>query len=520
MAPALRMRFRPLTPSAIVSIGLTLDLLIWVPVSVFEGNAAILAFHVTAVALGLVCVMAIERKALGVFTTALITRDVFTVLGWYTTTDSNRMYFLGTNEDSSRFWAAASLSYEMASESFEDPLFPRLNAFLHQTAAMFAEPSYLANTQAVLMAGVLMVLFATLLLQELYGWKVARLAGLVMALHPIMVAFSTGLMRDELIGMFGFLLLYAVSRIHTAQGWGIRLWMLGLCIACGVALAFLRSISLAGFTVAAVLMLVARTPHQPKTLSRNAQIWLFVCLAGLLAIAVVDRFDRFEGVLEYAIKARAGEGGQGTELNPDGITTKIAEVSPFLFALIAPLALLQPLPFYAWDPPDFLGGEPALMDVLLGFGGLTNQILFGFYIIGASHWVRTRDSFGVSLGLFFTLLTCTLALIGLGQLRMIMAHCYPFFIAGVAIAIVQAMQGNWNKMAAALATWLGSLAALYLAYLSYRQIGAAPFAAALMLLAGFGFFRLWSFARLTQVRSLSRRHQGHLPLRSQSGAAE
>jgi hypothetical protein len=115
-------------------LGITLDLIIWVSVAALESNLAILAFHLLFLLLGLACVVASQRKALGIFFTALLARNVFTVWGWYSTTEPNRKFFLGTNEDSSRFWNGSTLSYDLVSESFEDPLFPRLNIFLRQLA--------------------------------------------------------------------------------------------------------------------------------------------------------------------------------------------------------------------------------------------------------------------------------------------------------------------------------------------------------------------------------------------------
>jgi len=313
-----------------------------------------------------------------------------------------------------------------------------------------------------------------------------------MALHPVMVAFSTGLMRDELIGMFGFLMLYAISRIRDNLAWPLRFQMLGLVIGSGIALAYLRSISLAGFTIAGLLMLFSRTPLQAEGLSRRAKIWLLAGLASLMAFAVFDRLDRFEDIMEYAIKARAGEGGEGTELNPDGITTKIAEASPVLFFFISPLALMQPLPFYAWDAPAFLGGTPAVLDILIGIGGLTNQVLFGFFIVTIRYWYRTRDTVGIRIGLFLSLTIGALAMIGLGQIRMIMAHCYPFLMVGIAVALTEVLEGSWPRIWSVFLTWFGSMTALYLAYLSYRQWDSSLIAVMAATLAMVGLFKLWS----------------------------
>ena len=226
-------------------------------------------------------------------------------------------------------------------------------------------------------------------------------------------------------------------------------------------------------------------------------------LGAMLAFAMLDRFDRFEGMLDYAIVARAGEGqADGMDLNPDGLTTRIAESAPALFVLISPTVLMQPIPFFAWDAPDFVGGPPALMDVVLGFGGLFNQLLFGFFILGVRHWLVTRDTLGWRLGVVYTALVCTFTLIGLGQIRMVMAHCYVFFYLGIALALVEVLRLQPQALLLAMARWLGFITAIYLSYYSYREQLGLLFIGPTAVLAVYALLLLWhQYPRAADRRS-------------------
>lgn len=446
------------------------ELTIWVGVSIWETNPSILVTHLIVLALALCVLSSVGRAAAFPFAVALALRSVFTALAWYTAHDTDRRFYIGTNSDASRFWEASLLDYADASLTFEDPLFPRLNVMVTQWSDLFGSAAYLATTQTVLMAGALTVVFAYLFTREHYGPRVARWTAFLLAMSPTAITYSTGLMRDALIGLFGMALLWALGRIKTRPRIATMLCLLLFSVLCLVALNYLRSISLAGFLIAGVILLLSGTPNRPDLLSRRTKLSVLLLLASLLTLAILDRVDRFEGLLDYAITVRAGEGfTDGMDLNPDGLTTRIAEISPALFVLISPTVLMQPIPFFAWDAPEFIGGPPALMDVVQGFGGLFNQVLFGFFLLGIRHWLATRDTLGFRLGVIFTLLLCTFTLVGLGQIRMVMAHCYVFFFAGIALSVDHMYRHRPVAIAYSLVAWLGCLLAMYLAYLAYRE---------------------------------------------------
>lgn len=468
------------------------NLMIWFAVAAWEDNASIFAIHALILVCAAIILMPLERGVFLLFSVGLILRSIFTVLAWYTAYDDNRRFYIGTNSDASRFWDAAQLSYQDASWSFEDPLFPRLSVLLTKTSEIIDKSHYLATTQSVLIAGSLMVVFAYLFIRRYYNERVATITGLLFALSPTAITYSSGLMRDALIGAFGFVMLWSISLIKNRVSLKNMFVMMSVGVMCLVALAYLRSISLAAFVIAGVIVVISGTPLQPDRMTVNTKLLVLGMLGGLLTFAILDRFDRFDDALKYAIMVRAGEGfTDGMELNPDGLTTRIAEISPILFAVISPTVLMQPIPFFAWEAPAFVGGPPAFMDIVQGFGGLFNQLLFGFYILGARHWLATRDTLGWRLGVVFTLFICTITLVGLGQIRMVMAHVYIFYYAGIAVALDYLLINRSVAIIRSMLTWFGFMIFIYLAYMSYREAigGFAVFIFASMALAA--FILLW-----------------------------
>jgi len=481
-------------------IGFTLgvNMVLWLFASLWEQNVAIFVLHILLLSCCLAGLLFVIRNqiAVRIFILSLGLRSLFAVLAWYFAYNEERKFFIGTNSDASRFWDASLLSYDQASLAFEDPLFPRLNVFLTNLSSSISGPHYLATAQSVIFAGAMLAVFAYLFVKNIYGEKIGRITGYLMALNPIAIAFSTGLMRDELIGMFGFMLLAALSRLLMEKSWFLRLGLFLVSIGACIALSFLRSISLAGFVVAGFLLLISRTPFRANHIRRSTKVAVVTVLSILLIAAVADRFDRFEGVFSYAVTVRAGEGTvDGMELDPNGITTRVAEISPALLSVLAPTVLMQPIPFYAWDAPWYAAGPPALIDVLIGIGGLINQLLFGFYVIAVRYWFNTQDTVGTRIGMGLTMVMCALTLVGLGQVRMIMAHCYPFFFAGVGVVIVNTFYGSARRVMIAMVAWISCLTFLYVGYLSYKAWESKLLSASVFFMSFLSFSLLWSMGR-------------------------
>lgn len=445
--------------------------------------------HLLFLAVALTIVYSVGSYVVLPFAIGLLLRSVFAVLAWYTADNVDRQFYIGTNSDASRFWDAAQLDYAQASLAFEDPLFPRLNVLITQLSEVIGSSAYMATTQSVLLAGSLTIVFAYLFMRLNYGERTSSLTAYMIALSPVAITYSTGLMRDALIGLFGLVMLWALGRIKNSGQRHELPKMLLVSILSLVALAYLRSASMAAFIIAGVIVLMSSTPEKPDRMTFATKIVALGTLACLMLFAMLDRFDRFENLFAYSEIVRAGtEVGDGMQLNPDGITTRIGEISPFLFVFISPSVLMQPIPFFAWDAPYYEPGPPALMDVVQGFGGLFNQIIFGFYILGARQWFVTRDTLGWRLGVVFTLLICTLTLIGLGQTRMVMAQCYVFFYAGAALYVAT---NTPKTLACSLIAWLLCLIGVYGTYLSYIN-GLSPIVILFMfMIATAGLFITW-----------------------------
>lgn len=462
------------------------DVAVWLAVSAWEGSASIFLIHVSFLLLSILIINSIDKGAYFVFSIGLLLRSGFAVLAWYTAYDDTRRFYVGTNSDSSRFWEAAQLSFEQASLSFEDPLFPRLSVLLTKISQNIDNAHYLATMQSVLMAGALMVVFGYIFVKQHYNLRVATITGLLFAFSPIAITFSTGLMRDSLIGAFGFALLWSVSAIKYRGSEKSMFALVIISVLCLVALAYLRSISLAAFVLAGAIVIISSSSGRISKGALVSKLLVIIIMGGLLGFAVFDRFDRFGGALDYARIVRAGEGfTDGMYVNPDGITTRIAEISPLLFAVVSPITLMQPIPFNAWEAPAYVGGPPALMDIVQGFGGLFNQLIFGFYILGTRHWLISRDTLGWRLGVVFIVLFGTMTFIGLGQVRMIMSHVYIFFYAGVAVFIHHALIHRPLAIIRSMVAWLSTLCFLYIAYIAYRN--------------DFGFFVAMLFASMAVV---------------------
>lgn len=486
------------------------DVLLWALMALLEQNIAIVLVHLGM--LGLVWAV-VGRMHPGValpFSAGLLLRGLAAALAWVFASDPERRFYIGTNEDAFRYWGASLLSYADAAEYFEDPLFALVNVFVTRLTSWVAEPAYLATFQTTLFAGALMVAFTHLLARELYGDRVARPTAWLMALSPIAIVFSSGLMRDALIGMFGLTFMLGLWRMSNAEQAQRQVAYLALTVASALALSLLRSISLAGFVFAGLALVMLGTQHRPSAMSVRARLALLGLMALVVLYAVWARPDRFEvdNILSHAVASRSGESLEhGTSVDPDGLTSRLFDISPLMFVLISPLALLQPLPFFSWNPPDFMDGPPALMDMAIGFGALMNQLLFGLYLVGIRLWFSTRDRGGLAAGAFYTLGICTLTLIGLGQIRMVMAHTYFFFFLGATLAALALLRtGGRQLLRQQLLSWWAVMAAMYGGYLSHKHLGSLPLVAlcGVLTVALFvRFWRQWPTGRLRPHRSLT-----------------
>jgi len=467
-----------------------LDTFLWIFVSIAENNSAIAAIHILFAGFAIFLILIMGGRLLLPFSVALIIRSFFAVMAWFTAFNFDRKYYIGTNTDASRFWEGSFFSYEQASLGFEDPLFPWVNVFVTKISAQVGDVSYLATTQTVLFAGALTVPFIQRLAENLYGHRIGILTAYLYALCPTAIVFSTGLMRDSLMGMFGALFLMALSLAIYKERIGLKVTYICIALSAGVALAYLRTITLAGYILGGFILVVSRTPYRSNCIPRGAKYLGLLALLVLMGFSVLDRPDRYINMFEYGRMVRDGSmKAIGSELNSEGITTIIGEISPALYLVIWPISLLQPIPFFNWDAPYYEPGPPALMDIVLGFGGLYVQILFGFFIYGARWWVLNRDSLGFRIGVLLNALICTGVMVGLGQIRMVMASCYPFLFIGIAIGFLSISKYGYLLAIKVLFFWALFMLGLYGAYFSYKYLGILwAFSLSPIILASFWLF--------------------------------
>lgn len=438
----------------------------WAIVSAVESNLSIIAVHLLFLVASIVVLRVMNLPdASRIFYASLAARSLFTILAWYTAYDLKRHFMLGTNEDSSRFWEASLMPLADSMQSFADPLFPALCHYAVALEKIFGNPAFLASCQLVTFAGSFFAVFSYTFIRDLYGEKVGRLAGYLMAFNPIAIAYSTALMRDAFIGMFGFMMLSALLRLVMKENALRKIGFFLIFVGAMVAANYLRTVSVLAFLGAGFLTLMTGTPFRKNILSLKARSIILIILMCGAGVAAESRFERVAGVFAFSIIAREGLEAGSEQLKQDGITGKISQKSPLLLAFLSPMALIQPIPFYTWKAPDRIGGPPALIDVLIGIGALCHQILFGLYIIAVRLWLRTRDSFGLSVGVVYTMVICASVLIGLGQIRMVMEQCYPLFLGGMSLAIVNVLGEQPKAIIRAIGIWFASIASLYLAYL-------------------------------------------------------
>lgn len=451
---------------------LFVDVLIWAITAFNEGNSSIIIIHVCFLILAIWGLFIFDKTTMPLFSIALLLRSIFSIIAWNFAGSDDLKFYVGTNEDSFRFWDASFMSYEDAIFAFADPLFPGLNIAMVNVSEFLDSRSYLALIQTVIFSGALFVIFAYKFMQDLYGKKIGQWVGYALAFSPTVIAFSTGLIRDSLIGMFGFLMLLSLCRIKKTKYSPAFIFLIST-----VALFYLRPASLFFFAIVAGVLVYSSSPlHNTFFSNRNKKIILgIIILIG--ALLVVYKQERIESIFDYAIATRSGEhlidnlgndASHGVEFNTSGVMGKISAISPLLLFGIAPFALMQPFPFYAWDPPDFIGGRPALMDLMVGIGALFNQLLMGFYVIAAIIWIKNKsnDSFGFRVGLIFTCVVCGLILVGLGQIRMTAMHLYPFFYLGVALAISRIKVYGISYFIELILVWIVFLTMIYLTYFS------------------------------------------------------
>jgi hypothetical protein len=261
----------------------------------------------------------------------------------------------------------------------------------------------------------------------------ALAASWLTALHPIVVGWSTGLMRDTLVAAAGWLMVYQIIRLTEAP---VIRWLstFFLLVVNGLLVWSLRNISCIYFMFVAVILVLFNQRGTRKM--RGLKMGVIAALCAAVAILVIDPGVRakVEDVLAYGENARLQAGVSNRTINTGGLSERIAQSNSLAtFALAAPYMFIAPFPVY-WAPVDFQGDRGRIVDYLMNLGGLLNLFLIPYFLVGLLSWLRQRQfgNFLVSGPVFYSV--CFAFMIGTGQSRWMMVFSYPAYLLTVAEA--------------------------------------------------------------------------------------
>lgn len=416
----------------------SVGILIWGMVSLQEERLPILGFFLLfgLLALGLTALLAPTRRGFNLLLAAMLIRTIAAVIAYYTSPDPNYIHATGTNEDSIRFFEASFLPLKASLRSFEEPGFSFINYYITNWSKTWGGAHYLSNIQFVLWSGSLFPVIIYTLVKDGFGEvETAYAVGWLLAIQPIAIAFSTGLMRDAVIGTIGWLLVLLVMKFKMKSGVNRVLLSLSVVL-CVFGLATLRVVSAVTFLGLAVgaYMVFSGGTRSNKIARPNLALGLIFII--LLIVLVLSKFERILSILNYSSAMRSNlfvdkVGYDG--VNPNGITERLWNISPLFLLLIAPLQIMQPIPFYSWNPHPWIGGPPRFVDILIGFGGLMNQLLFIFFLGALYLWKRNRQWGKFYFCGIYIIISGWINLIGMGQIRYMMAHAFPLFVYSVVV---------------------------------------------------------------------------------------
>jgi hypothetical protein len=434
---------------------------IWLFVCLVEENTAIFILFVllAALGLGLCSRLAYPRTAVNLFAVGLTVRTIAACLAWYLSKGTGTAFWTGTNPDSDLFFQSSLLPLSQAISATLDPGWIWINYHVTQFTQYFGDAHYLSNVQLPLIFGALFPVAVFAFAAKLKDEPVARFVGWLLVFQPAAIAYSTGLLRDTAIGAIGWFLVVLFLKDSSFKG---RLLFpdIMLAVVCGICLWGLRLQSLIVFVFIAALFLVKGR----KDLSNNwSRLIMGMVILGVLVTFYEQFSQRIEGFLMLGSDIRAGGQTKINVLDPQGLSTQITEAGSWLsFLLMAPFSLIMPFPFYGWDP-GWVGGQTRLVDILLGLGGLLNQLLMGFYLVAIFTYVRRRQWFKLFYSFIILFGTGALNVAGAGQIRYMLFHLYPFFFLAAADAWVQ-LRRYPDQFLNTWFLWLASLFCLYSLY--------------------------------------------------------
>lgn len=437
----------------------------WGVTSLLEGNAAIFAAAALAALVGLVGATLVGRvapSAVTLFALGYAMRTLCAVVAWYS--GKGEAYWVGgIGSDAFAYYETSFLDAgEMLFEMFTFKGFVAYNSFVTHAAESFDQASYLCNLQGPVAGGALLAVMGYATTRAIITERAALTVGVILGLHPTLASISAILLRDSLVGLFGWLFLFLVVRMVKARGAGARVAAVACAGAALYVLSHLRMQSMLvfiGFGLALAWSISLRAgPGGRLTPGVRRALFAIVALgviggAGLLLAGRLPQglsVEHIEYVLQYRAE-NAAQGSLGASLGSGGLG-----VATVMYSV---LALLAPFPFYAWSA-EVLGHPTGPLDYMVGLGGVVNQFLAGFFVIGACVAVRRREP------VLLALLACTMGFIALTTLgggdtiRYVAVHVYAFFL----VLAVAGMRATPAGRRAAVGLWLGTMVALYGVY--------------------------------------------------------
>jgi hypothetical protein len=439
---------------------------LWLGAGFYERNWMVPSFSIGLSLLPFILSISLRlnKSAFRMIAIGLLLRTLVCLVAWYQSKDTEFAYWTGLNEDSNRFFLNSYLPTDESVYTTEDKGFPYVNSIVTGFAEQYGMDHYLVNVQIPLVFGVIFALASYAWARQITDEKSAKLTGWLIVLHPIVVGWSVGLMRDTTAAAMGWLMINAMGKAYHEIG--LKKFGYLLTAACFGSIAWsIRSMTCFYLFLVGVLLTGAAQKLQPvrKKIPVKSML-IIVCLAVAAVIPFRSNLlGRIESAWEYGVASRDNVGLSEGAINGGGISERLANQGSLVaYAIAAPYVFIAPFPFYA-EPLGYNGEKARLVDYIFIAGGVFNLYIMGAFACGLLILLRARNwrLFGIIGGCFYGI--CFISIITTSQSRWLMAALYPMYCLVVARVLVL-NQGR-------IALWLcESFVLTNLAYIAYWSI--------------------------------------------------
>jgi hypothetical protein len=475
-------------------------LVAWGVCSLVEFNASIFLAALAMFVVGLVIARLIDRRggaAVALFSIAYLVRSSFALIAYYS--GKGEAYWVGgAGSDAIAYYNTSFLDLGEALFEFTYKGFVTYNTTVTHWALRFDDAHYLCNLQGPVVAGALLCALSYAVIRELRDESTAYAVALILALHPSLITISSILLRDSLVGVFGWATMLLIIRLFQVRSFVAALLHLALLAGTVLILSYLRLQSLlvfVGLSLVALWFTTRQTPDHrglPAPVRRAAVIAVGVLavggvvllLAGQMPVGLDSKY--FQSVVEYRLE-NAAQGSLGVALSSANL--------PLATLMYTLLAMITPFPFYAWSP-DVLGHPTAPLDYLTGMGGLVNQLLLAVAIVGFIRAVRTRDAMTLAWVVSIVGFVALTILGGGDTVRYIAVHVFALYL----MMAVDGMRVVRRKPGL-LVTWAGVIVALYVMYETLKSAMGQNY-----VLLSLGIFVMYFATYLYRAWSVTSRH--------------